>query len=106
MTSIIIFDCRSSTHTLCIIQNENILTSLQNYNDGVHNTIFDVIIILFVVAHGLSYEIAFNLPEPSDDLSFRRLFLKSSVDIAKYIKGNRGNFIIAFQMDHYMYQRF
>lgn len=72
------------------------------YNDGVHNTIIDVIVNFFVVVHGFSFEVALNLPETNDDLNFRRLFLKTSVDVEKHVKGNRGNFLVAFVLDHYI----
>lgn len=72
------------------------------YNDGIHNTMVDVVVNFLVVAHGFSYEIALNMPESRNDRSFKRLFLRTAVDIEKFLKGNRGNFVVAMLLDQYL----
>lgn len=72
------------------------------FNDGIHDTVFNVVMETFVDIYGLTINFVLKLPETSSDTKYGREFLRTSVSIDKFLNGNRGNYLVALLLDQVM----
>lgn len=68
-------------------------------NDGIHDTIGNISAETIVVTYGLTLSVVVKTPATTSDLSYQRVWLSTTVNVEKFSKGNRGNFITAMLME-------
>lgn len=69
------------------------------YNDGIHDTWMNLSAEAVVVIYGLIVNVVVKMPDTAMDKNYQRVYLRTSVNIEKFKKGNRGNFLIAIFME-------
>lgn len=71
-------------------------------NDGVHDTVSNATIESLVTSYGVTLNIIVKLPENSKDFNYQRILIRNTVNLDKFVKGNRGNFLTAILMEQVM----
>lgn len=75
------------------------IVNISFFNDGIHDTIVNASIESIVEIHGITLNFIAKCPDTSSDLSYQRVFLRTSVNVDKFINGNRGNFMTAILLE-------
>lgn len=68
-------------------------------NDGIYDTFVNVSYESFVDIHGVTFNFILRVPETSSDKNYGREFIRTSVNVEKFLNGNRGNFMTAILLE-------
>lgn len=68
-------------------------------NDGIHDTVANVTFETKKIIHGLTINFVLRSPAGYTDKNYQREFLRTAVNVEKFTKGNRGNFMAATFLD-------
>lgn len=72
------------------------------YNDGIHDTIANITLETFIPIHGIILNFVLRSPDTVNDQNYQRVFLRTSVNFDKFLKGNRGNFLAGILMEQFV----
>lgn len=74
-------------------------TSISCKNDDIHDTVTNFTIVLYKPITNVFAYIEIRSRESEDDKVYKRIYFQSTIDVAKILKGVRGNFVISYFSD-------
>lgn len=71
-------------------------------NDGVHHSVMNVTYELFFTIQQMRIAVTIFLPEDENDTRYRRVFLRSTIDVNRMLKNMEGSFFVKALMENFL----
>lgn len=75
--------------------------TIQLVNDGIHDTIMSGAALILADLERVKVEAKISIPENDMDQNYKKVLLKTSIDIAKLLNGTRGSFLTQAVMENF-----